>query len=677
MTYYRIHPAIGVARVGDSPEYYLAPETAGGLPTIYSSAPTNLDAFRDKDGKLLKQGVRFKLFRYDSPDSVGVEVKVGQGGISHINWFAYPANKKASWFQFQQQTGSGQGPYSSNSTPHPEAPYAFVNDKGYDANNAANPYKGGGATDAKAPSNPLRYNLSLGTSEDPATINDDNRRKLILDPGNGVVSNSGDRHDFNLSASVYPFLPALKPNPISHLGSILVDSDGDLIFLPGDGNSGTTSTDPIQIKHYANNEGWFDDTCDGPIEASINFDDGSESIIATAWVVVGPPAYAPQVLNQVTMYDNMYDTFVRKMGANPALYSGNQFNSDYTPSYPDEIAPILSRPDIYQYVCNIPVAGTKPHRQIQADDADSFKDKFFEYIRQRGLDDSSDDASDVGENQSGLMPFLAGDNPISNLTISKYLGLTETQYFFLSQYSKGLYTQDPLPAALSPGAALDKAALSNCVGGAFSPGIEITWITRNPTIYQPLPNPFGTFDFFRINVKNTSHDYTGGLSLTNGSSGNYGSDGLEPGDLTKYMAQPWQADFNECSDQAISNTDLNTYGTPPNDTPGQSATTYWWWPAQRPYSVFPQSAPNQQVTWTRGFIEENGANLEPSDIQMVTCWKYLGFIVESGLPVPGPRYWEVSRQTKEINTYTPPQPPPSPPAQHKLPHGGDYPPSGS
>jgi hypothetical protein len=31
-TIYRIHPAIGMARVGNSEEYYIGPETEGGLP---------------------------------------------------------------------------------------------------------------------------------------------------------------------------------------------------------------------------------------------------------------------------------------------------------------------------------------------------------------------------------------------------------------------------------------------------------------------------------------------------------------------------------------------------------------------------------------------------------------------------------------------------------------------
>ena len=31
---YKVHPSIGVARVGDSDEHYLCPETAGGLPLL-------------------------------------------------------------------------------------------------------------------------------------------------------------------------------------------------------------------------------------------------------------------------------------------------------------------------------------------------------------------------------------------------------------------------------------------------------------------------------------------------------------------------------------------------------------------------------------------------------------------------------------------------------------------
>jgi hypothetical protein len=42
-TIYKIHPAIGTARVGNSDEYYLAPETPGGLPLDPVSGKPILD----------------------------------------------------------------------------------------------------------------------------------------------------------------------------------------------------------------------------------------------------------------------------------------------------------------------------------------------------------------------------------------------------------------------------------------------------------------------------------------------------------------------------------------------------------------------------------------------------------------------------------------------------------
>lgn len=80
-------------------------------------------------------------------------------------------------------------------------------------------------------------------------------------------------------------------------------------------------------------------------------------------------------------------------------------------------------------------------------------------------------------------------------------------------------------------ARLTKRALEAGCGGAFFPGIELSSIIRFPSLYS---------DAFRFN-----HDKIG------------------PGDLTKYMACPWQADFYECRDA--------------------------WWPAQRPINNYRRS----------------------------------------------------------------------------------------
>src|SRR3954468_9583692 len=133
---YKIHPAIGAARVGNSAEFYLAPETPGGLPLdsktgkpIYTGpgAPTQ-KIYHDASGALKKQAARFKVFAYDSanPADPGARVEIGKTKVkgrtvTAVEWTVYLANKKASWFEFKQLTGSG-----------------MEGDKGYNKNNANN-----------------------------------------------------------------------------------------------------------------------------------------------------------------------------------------------------------------------------------------------------------------------------------------------------------------------------------------------------------------------------------------------------------------------------------------------------------------------------------------------------------------------------------------------------------
>jgi hypothetical protein len=78
--------------------------------------------------------------------------------------------------------------------------------------------------------------------------------------------------------------------------------------------------------------------------------------------------------------------------------------------------------------------------------------------------------------------------------------------------------------------------------------------------------------------------------------------GMNPGDVTKGMARPWQADFTDC-------------------TGGGVADGADWWPAARPDSVYPQGS-NTPQDWTRDIIS--------SPVDMVNNWFRLGFISGSG-----------------------------------------------
>src|SRR3712207_3858338 len=55
----------------------------------------------------------------------------------------------------------------------------------------------------------------------------------------------------------------------------------------------------------ANNALWSDDISDGPVEAAVRID-GREIPVTGAWVVVGPPNYAPGIQSVVTMYDVLF-----------------------------------------------------------------------------------------------------------------------------------------------------------------------------------------------------------------------------------------------------------------------------------------------------------------------------------------------------------------------------------
>ncbi len=128
---FKIHPAIGIARLGDSTtEFCLAPETQMGLPIKCDSQGRALldaqgkeqpiDKFKDLQGRIKRQAARFQVYVYqDANDKLGHELEIGdsvqvykwQTGelysatLLDIEWTVYLANKKASWYEFKELSG--------------------------------------------------------------------------------------------------------------------------------------------------------------------------------------------------------------------------------------------------------------------------------------------------------------------------------------------------------------------------------------------------------------------------------------------------------------------------------------------------------------------------------------------------------------------------------------------
>lgn len=83
-TVYKIHPAIGIARVGNSPEFFIGPERLG-------ERPEPAGGFKDAQCRVKRQGARFRIFAHHDDGSVE-EITDAEADIT---WTVHLVNKKA------------------------------------------------------------------------------------------------------------------------------------------------------------------------------------------------------------------------------------------------------------------------------------------------------------------------------------------------------------------------------------------------------------------------------------------------------------------------------------------------------------------------------------------------------------------------------------------------------
>lgn len=674
-TTYKIHPAIGIARVGNSPdEFYLSPERLEHLPIACTDNGTpirnskgryeRVSTFKDARQRIKKQAARFSIWVYDDAHPNGRQIEPGdtiigvgsKGKLVDIEWTVWLANKKASWYQFDQLQG----------------------EHGY------------------ADTHPLR-NANI-TDEDERT------KLLIIDPGPQSI-NCTQKREAEFTKGKNPnyaqtFPPKLHPNNIDTLGKIMTNDNRELIVLGGNGNSGSFLDGPGEpkITAYANNDGWFDDTSDGPVYAKLIYADEKDNqyryaaVEDPSWVIVGYPRYVPQIADMITMEDILDDLNIRNFATNQFMYGlapfdgsakidpskskqlqnwridpRKRYNPDYYPYFYRDIWPILSRPFQMQWVSNILEASNAPHSTGDRGTFDEnilsvppksepdpdlkarnnmYRKRIYNMLRQpeeKNVFRNTNNPDSQNYNYL-LMPLLAGDNPINNTIPSKFLVLTDTQLFILKQWAEGKFINEKEEKIVDDiqdetrAEKLDSGVIANIIGGAFCPGGEVSWVIRNPVIYSK-PYRINANPEFLPGMDNSTAGTTPGvqaynhpdnLSLTS----NY-EKGLEPGDITKMSALPWQADFNECSMQTVNVTfqEWNTINPAnPNDPfleKYQETFDVLWWPAHRPMQVFKQVTDGNgkviatnQVNWARGIPQTY-----EGDLKMVTAWNELGFVL--------------------------------------------------
>lgn len=465
-----IHPAVGIARVGNSRDaFYFGPEVPGGLPK---------GPFKDPTGAVAKQAARFRLFGYDAEGGVVGELTAAD---ADINWTIAVANTKAAWYE---------------------------SDVAFDLEGV----QGAGRRNAD-----VTDRRSLVVEAQPRSLRGAGATPLALDGGT--------------------FLGM----PVT-LGEVLTDESGRLVVMPGSGQAYAKPGAP-PLDDFANNGGWVDDTCDGPVGALVRI--GGRSFEADpAWILCVTPNYAPAIADSmVSAYDVVESALVEAgMREQPETI------------FERDIWPIFRRMSDFQWVNEgfFQRYGYGAERDWSSDawrqrlgdgapDNMALRKSLFALFRDPAYQDVDPDSE----------PQLYGDKimmPHDAIEQRQWLALTTLQYRHLKAWSEGRFIHaagampnryDTLALEARP-QALDRAALESCTGGAFHPGVEIPWIIRVPWIWRQdmrLASPSTALDMTDYGETLTAPlvmSLTGPLSR------------LGPGSFTQWMGVPWQADASAC-----------------------------------------------------------------------------------------------------------------------------------
>jgi len=585
-----IHPAIGVARIGNAPadQYFLAPEVPG------RAADPGRIGFKNDKGEVRKEAARFRVYGYDADGNVVREITADD---AEITWEVHLANRKPAWYQFFN------------------------------------------AMDLKQ--------FAMSTTYRNATITGASRQSLVIDPGAIEIRGrqiSGPAYRFDGG-----FIRFGGGEPIRvPLGELRTDEKGRLLVLGGDGTSASSTNQPAAT--FANNDGWYDDVSDGPVRARVTLAGRDDAMDAEpAMVAVTPPNFGPGLFGVVTMYDVIYDLFVRHGWLEPPkrvtfwehifplferLVNSQWVNQGayflFGPGSPGD----LTEPATLKKLAD-------PGRGARAD-----RQRVFKWFRQPPPPwDAPGARAMLPPPQPAHLPPFYGDGfgDYEDVAIDE-LALTETLYGWLEQWVDGDFVPgqrretparlSDLPLAAQPGA-LDRTPLEACLGGPFHPGIELTWPMRVPRMWRPPADADGLPFRLHILPPGVAPQDDFGPVLTPdvciGPDGPLVASG--PGSLTRWLGVPWQTDEASC----LSGYDSSAYLPVPS-----------FWAARVPNQVLSEHAYRQSTDRRLSYVQRvksaayrqfwlrdlQGSGYQQRINNMVKEWSLLGIVAEQTAP-PG------------------------------------------
>lgn len=638
VAYCKIHPGLGIARLGNSPdEFFVGPESPGAVPAPHGG-------FKDREGRIKRQAARFRVYAYDAGGRVLGELTADD---ADIKWTVRLANSKASYEMFlgrywdlQYPQLGGKHPLRNQEVSDP-AQRARLLEIRPDAASIAGRRESGPQYAMTGSIGPLSYTPVTADTREELT---GSRSGFMNVPVFGPDTPGSEALGKELTerAAKYHWQPGVLQQPTAespqaqvYLGEVRTDAHGRLLVLGGRGVSGSlVPENPVgylnEDSYYANNDYWYDDTADGEVSAEVTLPDGRQvPVRANSWVLVTPPKFAPPVEPLTTLWDRALEVAEAKWpDAHPR---------PARVSFRDDVYPLLRSLSQYQWVNRFALSEHGAgmvfdpldpsifpflHEQgASARAADMRRHVFARMRKPMALLQAENPGVPLSElvvspaanalASSALMPQMYGDggewvapsataDRIPGGPYITYGTLSPRQYETLRLWAEGAFDDD-WPAGVQPSEtpehrplhsfpvaeqprALARAALEPCIGGPFYPGIEITYICEDPALWAEL----GRLDWTR----------------------------LAPGDVTRHMALPWQADFSECNTR--------------------------WWPAQRPDDVVSEEqyaavvraydqtldgplagALATRVAWGRGLPPAS----PQLDNAMIDEWHELGFVV--------------------------------------------------
>ncbi len=425
----QIHPAIGIARVGDSPDsYFIGPETPG-------LHPDETAVYKDAVGRIRRQAARFRIFGLNAAGQIVAELNSLTEAVT-VRWSVEVANLKAAGVRFSG-VRHDMRPWDG-----PDSPEQLRN----------------------------RQVSDRGTLEITPSL-----RSIA------GVSQSGDQYAFSDGAFA---------GRAVYLGELRTDDAGRLVFLGGRGAS-TAIAGARPLTQYADNDGWHDDTCDGRVSASVAIGGRDIPLKAPSWVIVAPPKFAPFIRNTVPLSEIMLEaggealpqtlSFTDDIYPHFAAFADQQW-----------VNGMALRGHGPQRPGNFRDPATIDRLNDNSEQNATYRATVFAHLREPGSKDPAQAnynfmpllSGDEGDCKVGAPDHWLSLPPRMFEALRRWKDGN-----FEPDWPGAVLPPTKLESravGLQP-RALDLAALEPCVGGPFFPGIEITYFSRFPELYsEPL-----------------------------------------------------------------------------------------------------------------------------------------------------------------------------------------------